>query len=38
VVVPVDPFGGRVFEVVSVTPGAVSFDQLGLIQAVDCLS
>lgn len=34
VVVPVDPFGGREFDLVEGAPGP-AFDDLGLVQAVD---
>lgn len=37
VVEPVDPFSGGVLEVVEGAPGCLSFDQLGLVQAVDRL-
>ena len=37
VVEPVDPFGGRVFDVVDGLPRFARFDQFGLVQAVDRL-
>jgi hypothetical protein len=34
---PVDPFGGGVFDLVDVVPGAEVSDDLGLVEAVDGL-
>jgi hypothetical protein len=37
VVEPVDPFGGGDLEVIEAFPWPPGFDQLGLVEAVDCL-
>jgi hypothetical protein len=37
-VVPVDPFGGGDLDGIHAAPGAVSADQLGLVQPVDALN